>query len=184
MGSQTTPRIQFDVVRVWTASQQEGCQACGHPINARYVLSDGQGHFLTVGSECAVNLCGAVAKTIKQRRDRAARQWLKQLPALQQKETREQYIDRRVGEMANAMVAHRAWQLFIHHEKWHQHLVKLHYRTESLYRLKRPFPGFPLYGHEFFEPVRVMQHWIKVFEKRYSANGFDFRRKPWDVVKI
>jgi hypothetical protein len=57
MVSTEVPSVQFSLVRVWNASKQEGCQACGHAINVRYDLSDGNGRFLTVGSECAVSLC-------------------------------------------------------------------------------------------------------------------------------
>jgi hypothetical protein len=86
--------------------------------------------------------------------------------------------------MVNAMAAHRAWQLFIKHPNWHNHLVKLQYRAEFLYRLTRKFPTFPLYAHEYIEPRRVMEHWARIFEKRYSANSYDFCRNPWDVAKI
>lgn len=181
----TAQPVQFTLVRVWTALRQQGCEACGHAINARYVLRDvHSGRFLTVGSECAVSLCGQGARTMKQRRDRAARQWLKKLPAPRPSETRDQYIDRRVGEMANAMTAYRAWTMFFKGSGWTHHLIRLNTRAEKLYRLKRQFPNDPIRGWEYFQPARVIDHWQRVFGQRYSANPLDFCRAPWEVTKI
>lgn len=94
--------------------QGSSCQHCGHGIkNVFYIRNVETGATMEVGSECVkhfVTLPDEVfsAKRREARVKRAIRQWNANKELRKPGETREEFINRRVREMANALAAFSA----------------------------------------------------------------------------
>jgi hypothetical protein len=109
-------------------------------------------------------------------------QWRKQNPAPREAESHQDYLGRRLVEMSHAPDANKAWVLF---EKagdgmnWLRHLYEVNDRARGLYRIDfphQPWGDFylPRSPHEPFGCERVKEHSLGVFERRFSANRWDF----------
>jgi len=109
-------------------------------------------------------------------------QWREQEPAPREAESHEGYIGRRLAEMSHAVDASEAWLLFEGAEdgmNWLRHLYKVNDRARDLYRIdfpRQPWGDFylPRSPHEPFGCERVKEHNLGVFERRFSANRWDF----------
>jgi len=109
-------------------------------------------------------------------------QWRDQVPVPREAESRQAYTQRRLAEISHAKDASEAWVLF---EKAGdgmnrlRHLYKVNDRARSLYRIdfsRQPWGGFYLQHspHEPFGCERVKEHNLGVFERRFTANRWDF----------
>jgi hypothetical protein len=114
-------------------------------------------------------------------------QWRDQQPASREAESHQSYIERRLAEMSHARDAYKAWVLFqkgVDGMNWLRHLHRLNDRARGLYRIDfvhRPWGDsyLPRSPHEPFGCERVKEHNLGVFERRYSANRWDFCRPSW-----
>lgn len=90
--------------RVYLNEAPTPCESCGHDIKWNYVVRLENGARQTVGSECVKPLCGetADAQRLSKRVRAAERQWKAGSPAPREGESRAEYVNRRLEEMANA----------------------------------------------------------------------------------
>jgi hypothetical protein len=109
-------------------------------------------------------------------------QWRGRKPARREAESHQAYIERRLVEMDHAINARQAWALFEQAGdgmNWLRHLNKLNDRARGLYRIdlrQQPWGDFYLpsspqgpFGYE-----RVKEHNLRVVERRFNANQWDF----------
>jgi hypothetical protein len=184
----------FKLIRVYAAEKLNGalpsCDHCGHDIRNVFVIEDESGRIMKVGSDCVMMLIGrtetaADVNRYQKRLERAARQWRdakkrRDFPQPLAGETREQYINRRVSEMTNALKAGKAWTAYYNAKfqpKGHIGLgwsVTWDMRVEK--RAKRL--GIKIERHT------VIQRHVQRHAKKWQANPFDFKRPIWDLVKI
>lgn len=90
------------------------CDHCGHAIAQLFFIHDADtGARMTVGCDCVQHFLAPddlpVAEKADKRLKRAASQWRKQEPPALPNETRTEYINRRVCEMANAWKGYSVW---------------------------------------------------------------------------
>lgn len=160
------------------------CDNCGHDIRNIFTISDEQNRHMRVGSECVLLLTANTdaqieAAKITKRMERASRQWRENKPVRLDGETREQYINRRISEMANAMIAHKYFQA--EHAKLFT---------------PRGYNGYWSWTHDMKVAERGQKMGLKIertavikrhsdrIAMRFRANPFDFRKPTWDVAKI
>jgi hypothetical protein len=170
------------------------CQNCGHDIKEKYTVESESGETLIVGSECVKTLTGKQGAAITKRVLRAARQWRDRKPAPLPDESREDYIERRVSEMANAMKAYEAHTLLRKQGNWLRYYNRLERTWRALCHVTREWvntlpDGRPAaFGSRQYSAVlcysRVDSHALKHIARRHKANPFDFNRPGWEVVKI
>jgi hypothetical protein len=109
-------------------------------------------------------------------------QWREQDPTPRDAESRHVYIERRLVEMSHAIDAHKAWVRFEEAGdgmNWLRHLYKLNDRARGLYKIDFPHQPWgdlylPCSPHEPFGCERVKEHNLGVFERRFTANRWDF----------
>lgn len=102
----------WKIVASYYTEDGDSCEHCGHAIKEVFVITNGT-VTMNVGSDCVVNLVSPLERSaselITKRMSRAASQFRKNEPAAKQGETRTEYINRRVAEMANAFKAYNVW---------------------------------------------------------------------------
>jgi hypothetical protein len=115
-------------------------------------------------------------------------QWRDQAPAAREAESRQAYIERRLAEMSHARDAYTAWVLFEKGEdgmNWLRHLYEINDRARDLYRIDGHHSWrdsyLPRTPQEPFGYERVKEHNLGVFERRFTANRWDFCRPSWDA---
>lgn len=200
------------------ANYAHTCEHCGHDIAHVYTIRHIQtGVTLRVGSECVLQLLDLNERPVfereQARRKRAASQWRTQKPAAHEGETREQYIERRVCEMSNALAAFKAWSgLFGRGVTLYSLAIKSLQESgvedPSIYGRQPHYtypdsreivnPGHEGYSHNcplcqqqeglkkaYVEMVREEQEAVvRRFEEKHQANRFDFNRAVWNVKKL
>jgi len=172
----------MQLVDIYLSDDFTSCENCGHPIKWRYVVAEGRAR-KTIGSECAVALLGPVAANMDRRAKRAAAQWRKQEPAPLAGEMREQYIGRRLVEMANAQRAHRAYAMhWVRYHSFLSYASKVNARAKRLYRL--PYQANECQYDTPFKRSAIEEKMMRKFERRYRANRYDFMQPSWNIIKI
>lgn len=187
------------------------CEHCGHAIKETYWIKDPEtGITMKVGSDCVIQLVQSpdVIKSVQRqtaRYKRATRQWKAQKPPAKPDETREQYINRRVLEMGNALTAFRH-SPELQYTKLRKVAAERLAERGIVYPLSEPHylvEGVCMEGHEKSYVVcprcneierKQKSYWQaecdeleklrNEFDAKYQANRFDWNRAIWDVRKI
>ena len=184
----------YRVVNVYIAEKMNGaypsCDHCGHDIRQVYVIADEAGAQMQVGSDCVRMLTArteayATAERWEKRFSRAASQWRAaqskpNYPQPMAGESREQYINRRVHEMARGLAAGKAWHA--HYNKMFQargHIGLIYARMWDLkVVLRAERLGLTI------ERTAVIRRHAERHARRWNANPFDFRRPIWELIKL
>jgi hypothetical protein len=183
----------FKLVHAYVAEKSNGaylsCDHCGHDIRNVFVIEDENRRIMKVGSDCVMMLtarteASADVNRYQNRLERAVRQWReakkrRDFPQPMVDETREQYINRRVGEMANALKAGKAWTA--HYNAKFQpkgHIGNWSWTWDMRVEQRAKRLGIKIERHT------VIQRHIQRHAKKWQANPFDFKRPIWDLVKI
>ena len=165
----------------------DSCQLCGHPIKQLYYVATADGHHKTVGSECVRGLLADDTRytvgLIEKRAKRAARQWKDAKPAPKDGESKGDYVNRRVAEMANALSAYRVYGKRAREiDKAYKALCKQHAdESRALFLAGDVEAQSAVYTRLWHEASELI---FAEIEASCGANRFDFHRAVWEVRKI
>lgn len=170
---------------------RNSCGLCGHDIKREFHVMSSTGERRIVGSECINTLLSPDERPkvalFKRRVSRAERQWREKLPLARDGESREQYISRRVTEMANARRAfnaslNRTTEVTARRERM---FAENKQRIQELWDQRRA-TGSREYDELLQSIYRDAENPIlSEIEATYTANRFDFAHKAaWKVRAI
>src|SRR5437762_725652 len=171
------------------------CESCGHAINWKYALEIEEGTVKILGSDCAAALLADVDDTLLAKRlRRAARQWNTRKDTRLRDESKEQYVNRRVQEMANARAAWKAAMKLSYYPTPREIVAGI--IGCAVEEMGLPDCGLLATACRYAgitpsseEVIRVTTHLLNAFYQRideqYHANVIDWRDKPaYQIVKI
>lgn len=173
------------------------CENCGHAIAQLFTIQDDETkRVMTVGCECVVHFLSGdaemTADLLRRRMQRAATQWRKREPAPKYGETRADYINRRVAEMANALTAYKAYAV----AKNPDYIRRSDRFVRSFMKRNGVEKPTDIYSAEYdryrwlfsalssYYQNRKFRSFQDRIAKKHNANPYDFRRPIWDVRKI
>lgn len=193
--------VVFTVVGYQEVEHLRACDNCGHEIKRLYTIK-GAGQRHVVGSECVIILCGRAAVDRTERRaKRAATQFRKNTPPARPGETKADYVNRRVREMANAMTAYKAFLSFERGAFEHQSF-KLARRAARIWKLPHEVNDrfrwvacrcqdwehngvlLPNLCNRHLRLHQLRAHYMRRIARKYGANVYDFDRPAWEVAKV
>jgi len=181
--------MAFRIVGFQHIEGREGdtCEHCGHDIKQVYTIQAEDGTRMRVGCECVVTLTARTAActeamVIDRRFKRACAQWRSNKPLRRDGETRGQYIERRMAEMANAKAAAQAWtaesvRYFANKRLMYGWADSFAQRVERRLRQTGAYRNVDV-------ARAIYERHVERIARRYGANPFDFMRPMWDVAKI
>lgn len=187
--------VTFSVVDYQEIDGLRACENCGHEIKRLYRIRSTGGELMTVGSECVTLLCGRISiiNKTEARAKRAASQWRANKPERMKGESKADYVNRRLREMANAMNAHKALiqferrdfpQLYFSLAKRAARIFNLPHTVNERYGYVTCKCQGDLLCHVHLLRHQFHAHYANKLGRKYGANPYDFNRPAWEVAKV